>query len=88
MEKTTIKVGEQEIILNVGENITVAVLRKIYPIIKEQSGNEIEMVIEIIKALSDQEGVEDMVNNLSLEDFTILTEKIAVLIDATRKKKK
>lgn len=88
MEKTTIKVWIYEIILNVWDNITVAVMRKIYPIIKEQAGNEIEMVIEIIKALSDQEGIEDMINNLSIADFTILTEKIAVLIDATSQKKK
>lgn len=63
-------------------------MRKIYPIIKEQAGNEIEMVIEIIKSLSDQENVEEIVNNLNLSDFTILTEKIAVLIDATSQKKK
>lgn len=81
-------VGNTEIELNIGEVLTVKEFRKIYPIIKEHWNNEIEMIIQVIKVLSDQEWVEEIMDGLSLQDFTSLSEQIAPIIKGEQEKKK
>lgn len=63
-------------------------MRKIYPIIKLKSENEIEMVIEILKALSDDSNIETIVDSLSIEEFGELAEKVSSLIGQDAQKKK
>lgn len=80
----TIKVNGQEFELNIWEELTVKELRIIYPIIKQNTDNEIEMVIQFFKAFSSDKEVEDKINKLNIEDFTELSNYIAELI--TQKK--
>jgi hypothetical protein len=47
-------------------------MRKIYPIIKNTADNEVEMVVQFIKALSIDPNIEAVVDTLSIEDFTKL----------------
>lgn len=81
----TIKVGEHNIELNVGEALTVKEFRKIYPIIKENEKNEIEMVIGIVKAFAVNLNVEEIIDALSISDFTELSKEVVGLIDQKKK---
>lgn len=67
--------------LDVDQDLTVRHMRKIYPLIKKYEGNEIEMVIEVVKALSTTENVETILDNMSIEEFTELSIKITELLE-------
>jgi len=82
----TITIWDKKIELNVGENLTVKEMRIIYPLTaKNTAGWEIEMVIEIIKALSSQSDVEDVINSMSIDEFAKLSEKVSEIIDQKKK---
>ena len=83
-----IKVWEIEITLDIAEELTIKNLRKIYPIIQKNDGNEIEMIIEIVKALAVEENVEEILDGLSIAQFTELSEQITPLLDTQKKTKK
>lgn len=82
-----IKVWDKEINLNIGENLTMKEMRKIYPIIKERERewNEIEMIIWIVKELSSDENIEDTINGMDLQEFTTLSEEISKIIETKKK---
>lgn len=82
----TIKIWEKSIELTIGEQLTVREMRLIYPITKKYADNEIEMSIQIIKALSNQSDVEEIINSLSLTEFQELSEEIAGLLSFEKKK--
>lgn len=82
----TIKIWEKSIELTIGEQLTVREMRLIYPITKKYADNEIEMSIQIIKALSNQTDVEEIINSLSLTEFQELSEEIAGLLSFEKKK--
>ena len=72
--------------LDIGEELRVKDLRKIQPIISNQKdGEEIEMVIAIVKAFSPDENIETIVDSLTITDFTKLSEEIAKLLDTQKK---
>ena len=83
-----IKVWEIEITLDIAEELTIKNLRKIYPIIQKNDGNEIEMIIGIVKALAVEENVEEILDGLSIAQFTELSEQITPLLDTQKKTKK
>lgn len=83
-----IKVWEIEITLDIQEELTIKNLRKIYPIIQKNDGNEIEMIIWIVKALAVEENVEEILDGLSIAQFTELSEQITPLLDTQKKTKK
>ena len=83
-----IKVWEIEITLDIAEELTIKNLRKIYPIIQKNDGNEIEMIIWIVKALAVEENVEEILDGLSIAQFTELSEQITPLLDTQKKTKK
>jgi len=59
--------------------------RLIYPIFKENKDNEIEMIIQIIKKLSSQTNIEEIVDSMDLKAFEELSQKIFELIDQKKK---
>lgn len=80
----TIEIWEHKIELDIGEVLTVKEFRKIYPLLKQYADNEIEMVIAIIKSFTTTD-VEGIIDGLSIEDFTKLSEQIVGLIDQKKK---
>ena len=83
-----IKVWEIEFTFDIQEELTIKNLRKIYPIIQKNDGNEIEMIIGIVKALAVEENVEEILDGLSIAQFTELSEQITPLLDTQKKTKK
>ena len=83
MQKIT--VNDKVFELTLWEVLTVKDLRTIYPLIKKYSDNEIEMVVEFLKALSNDAEVEEKVNALTVEEFTEVASKIASLIEQKKK---
>lgn len=77
----TLKVKEQEFVLNIGDELTVKDMRIIYPLTKQYADNEVEMVIAFFKAFSDDKDIENKINEMSIEDFSILAEQIAGIIN-------
>lgn len=75
-----IKIWKLEFNLDIWEHLTVKELRVIYPITKKYADNEIEMVVNIIKAFSKDEKAEEKINSLTLQEFTQLSEKVAGII--------
>ena len=75
-----ITVWSKEFNLNIGEEITVKELRVIYPLTKKYADNEIEMVVQIIKAFSDDKDIEEKVNWLDIAEFTELSNIIGWVI--------
>jgi len=75
-----IKVWTHSIELTVEERLTVKHMRKIYPIIKEKEGNEIEMVIGIVNALA-KDDISSLVDNMNMEEFTELSQEITKLLE-------
>lgn len=81
-----IKLSKETIKLDIGDELRVKDLRKIQPIIsKQEQWKEIDMVIDIIKELSPQENVEEIIDNLNMEDFTKLSQETTKLIDTKKK---
>lgn len=80
-----LEVNGQKFELNVGEQLTVKELRVIYPIIKKYQDNEIEMVVQFFKAFSSDAEVEAKLDEMSIEDFTVLSNGIAELIQEKKK---
>lgn len=81
-----IKLSKETIKLDIGDELRVKDLRKIQPIIsKQEQWKEIDMVIDIIKELSPQENVEEIIDNLNMEDFTKLSQETTNLIDTKKK---
>ena len=84
-----IKLSNTTIRLDIGEEIRVKDLRKIQPFISEQKQwQEIDMIVNIIKALSPDENVEEIIDNLNIEDFTSLSEQVGEIINTQKKMKK
>lgn len=82
----TIKLTNVEIKLDVEDELKVRELRKIQPIIaKHGDGEEIDMVIKIICALSPQEDIEETIDGLNMDDFTKLSKKVTDIIDTKKK---
>jgi hypothetical protein len=81
----TIKLSKVSIELDIWESLTVKDMRKIYPIIKNTADNEVEMVVQFIKALSIDPNIEAVVDTLSIEDFTKLWESIGQLLNEKKK---
>ena len=46
------------------------------------------MIVNIIKALSPDENVEEIIDNLNMEDFTSLSEQVGEIINTQKKMKK
>lgn len=83
-----IKLSSVEFKLDIWEELRVKDLRKIQPIIaKHKQGEEIEMVIDLVNALS-SEDVTEKIDNLNIEDFTLLSEEVTKLLDTQKKTKK
>ena len=84
-----IKLSNTTIRLDIGEEIRVKDLRKIQPLISGQKqGEEIDMIVNIIKALSPDENVETIIDNLNMEDFTNLSEQVGEIINTQKKTKR
>ena len=84
-----IKLSNTTIRLDIGEELRVKDLRKIQPYISQQKKwEEIDMIINIIKALSPDENIEDIIDNLNMEDFTSLSEQVGEIINSQKKMKK
>lgn len=87
----TIKLNQskKEIILTLWEDLRVRDLRKINPIVaKHKQGEEIDMVIDIIKAFSEDKDIEKTIDDLTIEDFTQLSEEITSIMNTKKKIKK
>lgn len=83
----TIKLTNVEFNLDIWDELRVKDLRKIQPIIsKQKPWEEIEMVIELINALS-IEDVSEKIDNLNIADFTKLSEEITKMLDTQKKTK-
>lgn len=77
---------DKKITLDIGEELTVKELRKIYPLLQNGSkGDEIEMMIGIAKALSSQEDVEMIIDGMTTQEFTDFGTWIGALIDIKKK---
>ena len=84
-----IKLSNTTIRLDIGEEIRVKDLRKIQPYISEQKKwQEIDMIVNIVKALSPDENIEETIDNLNMEDFTSLSEQVGEIINTQKKTKK
>ena len=84
-----IKLSNTTIRLDVWEEVRVKDLRKIQPFISEQKQwQEIDMIVNIIKALSPDENIEETIDNLNMEDFTSLSEQVGEIINTQKKMKK
>lgn len=75
-----ITVWEQTIELDIQWELTVKNMRKIYPIIKSQEGNEMEMVIWIVKALAVWD-VSEIIDNMNMEQFTELSQEVTAILE-------
>ena len=80
-----IKIWEKEIKLNIGEELTVRELRKVFPIVEKYSNNDVELVVQVIIALSDEKDVEEVVDSMNREEFNELNIKISELLDTQKK---
>ena len=81
-----IKLSNVTISLDIGDELRVKDLRKIQPIITNQKQwEEVDMVINIIKAFSPDENVESIIDELNIADFTKLSEEITKLINPEKK---
>ena len=84
-----IKLSNTTIRLDIWEEVRVKDLRKIQPFISEQKQwQEIDMIVNIIKALSPDENIEETIDNLNMEDFTSLSEQVGEIINSQKKMKK
>ena len=84
-----IKLSNTTIKLDIWEELRVKDLRKIQPYISQQKKwEEIDMIINIIKALSPDENIEEIIDNLNMEDFTSLSEQVGEIINTQKKTKK
>jgi len=61
-------------------------MRTIYPICREYANNEIEMSIQVIKALSTQKDVEEIINSLTIDEFQQLSEQFVDIFNFEKKK--
>lgn len=76
-----IQIGEKQINLDIGEELKVKDFRKIQPILTNyKQGLEVEMIIEIVKALS-SENVEDMLNDMNIQEFTLLSQEVSKILE-------
>ena len=83
----TIKVWEKIIELNIGKELTVKDLRKIQPIISNQKPwQEIEMVVKLLKALSNL--TEEEIDWFTINEFTKISEQITDVLNMEESKKK
>jgi hypothetical protein len=55
-------------------------MRKIYPIIKEKEGNEMEMVVGIVNALA-KEDCTETIDAMDMDEFTELSQEITKLLE-------
>jgi hypothetical protein len=55
-------------------------MRKIYPIIKEKEGNEMEMVVGIVNALAKDDCTE-IIDAMDMDEFTELSQEITKLLE-------
>ena len=84
-----IKLSNTTIKLDIWEEIRVKDLRKIQPFISQQKQwEEIDMIVNIVKALSPDENIEETIDNLNMEDFTSLSEQVGEIINTQKKMKK
>lgn len=82
-----INLSNTTINLDIWDELKVKDLRKIQPLITQYEWQEVEMVIEVIKALSPDSNIEATLNDLNVDDFTKLSEEISALIEPDTKKK-
>jgi hypothetical protein len=71
---------QHKIELDVQDRLTVKNMRKIYPIIKEKEGNEMEMVIGIVNALAKDDSTE-IIDAMDMDEFTELSQEITKLLE-------
>lgn len=84
----TITINDKIINLNCWEWLKVKELRVIMPIIKNSKDwEEIDMAIKVVKALSDDPNVEDIINEMDFNEITELQNTIAGLIIPEKKTK-
>ena len=84
-----IQLSKIEITLDIGEELRVKDLRKIQPIIaKQKEGEEIDMVIDIVSIFSSDENIREIIDELSIPDFTLLSEEVTKLLDTQKKTEK
>jgi hypothetical protein len=85
----TIQLSTVSINLDIGDELRVKDLRKIQPILANQkTGEEIEMVVKIVCAFSTDENISEVIDNLSIPDFTKLSAEITKLLDTEKKTEK
>lgn len=80
----SIELSGKTIEFNIGDEITVKELRKVYPFLQNQT-NEVEMMYNIVCALSVTENVGDIVDSLNTADFAKLGEFVGQLIEVKKK---
>ena len=81
-----IRLSNITIKLDIWDELRVKDLRKIQPIISNQKPwEELEMIVELMKALSIDENVENIIDELNIADFTKLSEEITKLITPEKK---
>lgn len=85
-----IEINEKKIELDFEEELKVKHLRKLQPILTKYSGwgAEVEMVMEIVKAFCTDSNIESIVDDLNIQEFTELSEKITEILSQTEKKNK
>lgn len=81
----TITIGEKKINLNIGDELTVRELRRVYPLISKYADNDIELIIQVVIALSDNEKAEEVVESLNQKEFAELSKQIGELLDTKKK---
>lgn len=80
-----IVINDKSIVLEVGDNLTVKELRKIYPIITKHWDNEIEMIVQVVKALSPDKDVEGVIDSLTQEEFGELATQVWDIMNTKKK---
>lgn len=84
----TLKVWSKEIKLDIGDELKVKDLRKIYPLINKHKDNEIEMTIQVIIALSDQEDIEAILDDMTIDEMKELSEAFQGVMGSIEEGKK
>lgn len=82
----TIAIGEKEIVLDVDGELRVKHFRKILPIIGNGELDDMGKAVELVAILSAQPEVDrETCENLTMEEFSVLSQAIAELVSVEKK---
>lgn len=77
----TIEIGKKTITLDIGEEFRVKDLRKVQPLYAKHGENYVELSIALVEVLStDPKKDIETVENMNVEEFTELADKISSVI--------